>query len=498
MREHVSTELAEGLIPWFEWGHFESGAQLHNHTEVVFRVECSMGGGDEGIILHSGGSKGWVLYIYAGLLSLAQGMAGGVLSEISFPISGSPEIYIIEGWLRANPGYMELVVDGVNAGSATWTGLTQLSGTGSIGGASHNHGGVTENRGGWVLGDSGDYTGTVYAATMYDRVLPLFSWVPMVAYNDISHVNLLGFRVVASFGPATSGVLWEYGGTGEGAILYMYSGALYFQCGVGNNGYGQADNNSTAEVSMPITTFDKRIIQVYASCDEGVVRLYSNGLLVDSATLSHTKLVGNNAGAAGRTESFVCNNRAGFNPSTQEASAFTGEIHGNLYFTHYGIPISATPSIPNYTLEATLEDGDTFNPPGTSLAISIECTITNTDTGIIMEIGNGGAGVVIYVLGSVLYCRFGSHEPDSSFELSERLVTGTHDYFVEFDGAPNSTCTLWVGGNSKSVVVNTNIMPNDNAAGKLGGPNGATLPLRVESPGNFTGTITEAKLYDNT
>lgn len=75
---------------------------------------------------------------------------------------------------------MELVIDGKEVGTQTWSNLTTLAGTGSLRGTGRVWGGVVPNRAGYTTGGQGVFTGTIYGADCYDGKTPVFSWVPMM------------------------------------------------------------------------------------------------------------------------------------------------------------------------------------------------------------------------------------------------------------------------------------------------------------------------------
>lgn len=118
-------------------------------------------------------------------------------------------------------------------------------------------------------------------------------------------------------------------------LLYPHNGTLYFQAGNGNN-FGQAANNTRAEVSYTIPASGRYIIEVHGSntADQGI--LYINGTEVDSAAFTAGALGGIDGGAAGRCENAVCDNRADMTVQVVGvSSSATSSAMSTFYFYEF-------------------------------------------------------------------------------------------------------------------------------------------------------------------
>jgi hypothetical protein len=129
-----------------------------------------------------------------------------------------------------------------------------------------------------------------------------------------SSTSQLSFRMDATLGADTNGILWEAGGTGRGTILYQHDGTLYLQSGRGN-GYGElAGSNGRGEAAWTIQE-GARTIEGSVDANGGLA-LYVDGRLVDQSSFTATSLTGGNEGAVGEGRSSVSVNRGGYNRQT--------------------------------------------------------------------------------------------------------------------------------------------------------------------------------------
>jgi hypothetical protein len=127
-------------------------------------------------------------------------------------------------------------------------------------------------------------------------------------YSTLGSATSATVRVDATISNADDGILMESGGSGSGAVLYVHSGVLYFQCGRGSV-YGTDYDTAEVSYTLPVGEFDY-IIEWSADTSNAV--LYVNGLLIASQTFSSSELAGTDAGTLGRVESAVAANRGGW------------------------------------------------------------------------------------------------------------------------------------------------------------------------------------------
>ena len=148
------------------------------------------------------------------------------------------------------------------------------------------------------------------------------------AYSTLGNTTSASVRVDATISNIDDGVLMEAGGSGQGTILYVYSGVLYFQCGDGS-AYGTASDR--AEVSYTLPTGEFRYI-IEWSADTSNAVLYVNGLLVGSQTFSDDRLAGSDDGTVGEIWNSVVVNRGGWVPG--DLGTYTNTITKCDIFNH--------------------------------------------------------------------------------------------------------------------------------------------------------------------
>ena len=127
-------------------------------------------------------------------------------------------------------------------------------------------------------------------------------------YSTLGSATSASVRVDATISNTDDGILMEAGGSGSGAVLYVHSGVLYFQCGRGGV-YGTDSDTAEVSYTLPVGEFDY-IIEWSADTSNAV--LYVNGLLVASQTFSNSVLSGTDDGTLGRVETAVAANRGGW------------------------------------------------------------------------------------------------------------------------------------------------------------------------------------------
>jgi hypothetical protein len=129
------------------------------------------------------------------------------------------------------------------------------------------------------------------------------------AYAGLNSTPSASVRVDAVISNTDDGILMESGATGNGAILYVYDGVLYFQCGQGG-AFGTAANRAETSYTLPSGEFDY-IVEWSADTTNAV--LYVNGLVADSQIYSFDNVSGSDAGTIGQSINSVAVNRGGWN-----------------------------------------------------------------------------------------------------------------------------------------------------------------------------------------
>ncbi len=136
------------------------------------------------------------------------------------------------------------------------------------------------------------------------------AWVTRgTGYTALANANDASVRVDATISNTDSGILMESGGAGDGLVLYVFAGVLYFQCGNGS-AFGTTGDRAETSYVLPVGEADY-IIEWSADSSSKAV-LYVDGVLVDSETLSNSNLGGADAGTVGRVISQVAVNRGGW------------------------------------------------------------------------------------------------------------------------------------------------------------------------------------------
>lgn len=154
-------------------------------------------------------------------------------------------------------------------------------------------------------------------------------------YSGLASVASGSAAIECTIQASDTGLLMEAGGTGSGLIVYVHSGVLYAQFGVGTSA-GPGAN--TAEVSWTITGSGSRLIEWSANGTNAV--LYVDGVLIASDAFSNATIAGGNVGGLGNVRGDnVAANRAGIATTTgsgnysgtlTEARIYAGQVTGDV------------------------------------------------------------------------------------------------------------------------------------------------------------------------
>ena len=140
----------------------------------------------------------------------------------------------------------------------------------------------------------------------------------------------------------------------------------------------------------------------------------------------------------------------------------------------------------------------------TSASVRVDATISNTDDGILMEMGADAIGLMLYVYSGVLYfqCGDGSAYGTASnrAEVSYTLPVGEADYIIEWS-ADTSNAVLYVNG----LRVGSQTFSEISLAGTNFGTVGEVQEFcainrggwTIESSGVYTNTITKCDIFNN-
>ncbi len=176
------------------------------------------------------------------------------------------------------------------------------------------------------------------------------------------------------------------------------------------------------------------------------------------------------------------------------------------YLANIDINIAvATFATSGMTLDATYNDSSTDYSTlndSTSSSAKVTCNFDKDDTGIIMEHGGTGDGLVLYIYNETLYFQCGdggSAGGDSNTGEVSYTVTDTssRDFIIEWS-ADISGCALYVD----KTLIGTDVFSNDQLAGGNYGTIGTAAGNNVAvnrgsyPPSNtFSGTVTSAEIF---
>ena len=139
----------------------------------------------------------------------------------------------------------------------------------------------------------------------------------------------------------------------------------------------------------------------------------------------------------------------------------------------------------------------------TSASVRVDATISNTDTGILMESGGSGVGLVLYVYAGILYFQCGNGAGVGTVgdraETSYTLPVGEGDYIVEWS-ADTSNSVLYVNGVVVDSQVFSNTLLSGSDSGTVGEVKSAVAVNRgswvTSGGGVYTNTITKCDIFD--
>ena len=171
------------------------------------------------------------------------------------------------------------------------------------------------------------------------------------------------------------------------------------------------------------------------------------------------------------------------------------------------IDIAAQPVTENMTLtDSWTVRGDTYTTLGSATAGSgrLEAVISNTDTGILMESGGAGQGLLVYVHAGVLYFQCGSGSAfgtsADTAEIAYTLPTGQFNYLVEWS-AKTTNAALYINAVKVGSQAFSNSVISGGGVATVGQVNETVAVNRggwtSNAQGAYTNTITKCDIFLN-
>jgi len=254
---------------------------------------------------------------------------------------------------------------------------------------------------------SNNFTGN---AGYYQRVTGVSSAFPAAL---TSALGAAAVRALVNMSDATTGVIFEVGGTGTGFALYVHSGTIYARYGDGDVVGGDYEVSYT--VPSTWTTDDTH--EIVVSCDSrgyGLARMYIDGILVSTeynATPNKSKVSGGAAAGSGQVYTNMAYTR--MNPddgSSDGGLPFTGGTIRSVstYSEVTAVPLVDSSVFDSSTYTSGVASATNILDTQSRCTILTNVTIDKDRTGIIYESGASGTGVALYVHGGKLYIEGGA------------------------------------------------------------------------------------------
>jgi len=358
---------------------------------------------------------------------------------------------------------------------------------------------------------SNNFTGN---AGYYQRVTGVSS-ADASALDDAG--GAAAVRALVNMSDATTGVIFETGGSGNGFVLYVHSGTIYARYGDGDVVGGDYEVSYT--VPSTWTTDDTH--EIVVSCDSrgyGLARMYIDGILVSTeynATPNKLDDVsGSSAGGSGQVYTALAYTR--MNPtddSSDGAFPFTGGTIRSVstYKEVTAVPLVDSSVFGSSTYTSGVASATNILYTQSRGTILTNVTIDKDRTGIIYESGASGVGLALYVHGGKLYIEGGAGGVVGGTVSTNWTIP---DYFSTNDRteiiasveiiSTGSSAKLFV--NNREVASNTAAGSGDDVSGSDSAGTGevhGTLrftqlnPTDGSSDGSlqYTGTIYDTQVY---
>ena len=220
-------------------------------------------------------------------------------------------------------------------------------------------------------------------------------------------------RALVNMSDATTGVIFEGGGTGTGFALYVHSGTIYARYGDGDVVGGDYEVSYT--VPSTWTTDDTH--EIVVSCDSrgyGLARMYIDGILVSTeynATPNKSRVSGSGAAGSGQVYQNIPYTR--MNPTNGSSTGklpFTGGTIRSVstYRDVTAVPFVDSSVFGSSTYTSGVASATNILNGQSTCTILTNVTIDKDRTGVIYESGASGWGVALYVHGGKLYIEGGA------------------------------------------------------------------------------------------
>ena len=262
--------------------------------------------------------------------------------------------------------------------------------------------------------DIGSFRGT--SADDFTGKVDYFERVTGVANASISGLtgSLGSVRALVNMSDATTGVIFDVGASGIGFVLYVHSGTIYAQYGIGDVVGGDYEVSYTA----PSTWTTDETHEIVVSCDSrgyGLARMYIDGILVsteyNATPTGLNDIAGTNDAGTGKVHSGLAYTR--MNPvddSSEGSLPFTG---GTIRSVSTYRQVTAVPHVQHDTFTSNtytsgVAESTNILDHRTRCTILTNVTINKDSTGVIYDSGATGSGIALYVHGGKLYIQAGT------------------------------------------------------------------------------------------
>jgi len=265
------------------------------------------------------------------------------------------------------------------------------------------------------------------------------------AITEISGNKSATVRMVVGLSDADDGILVDLGGSGDGSIIYTWSGTLYASCGDGSVVGG------TVELSWPIpatwsTTTSRVVVVGFSVLDSSVNTLFVDGILRDSANApasgNPSQIADTNSSGTGQVYGTIAANRTTGDPAYEASSTIQGTQ----------IWLNKLPYAPVYGGDKIIyETGNLYNVFTTvgssTFGLYDVGPITRPDVRYLAVAGGGGGGTS----GAKANSGGGGGGGILFDDTGVTLAAGTYTVTVG-DGGAGSTSTSARGSNGSNSV----------------------------------------------
>jgi hypothetical protein len=261
--------------------------------------------------------------------------------------------------------------------------------------------------------DIGSFRGT--SSNNFTGNTAYYQRVTGVANADVNGLagSLGSVRALVNMSDATTGVIFEVGASGIGFALYVHSGTIYAQYGIGNVVGGDYEVSYT----VPSTWTTDETHEIVVSCDSrgyGLARMYIDGILVsteyNATPTGLNDIAGTDDAGTGKVHSSLAYTRMNPTDNSSEGSfPFTGGTIRSVstYKLVTAIPFVSDTTFSSDTYTSGVAESTNILSAQKRGTILTNVTIDKDRTGVIYESGASGYGLSLYVHGGKLYIEAG-------------------------------------------------------------------------------------------